>query len=189
MSALKSKKTLKFSTRESLGGSSPRRVRRTGFIPAVVYSDGKREQQFVAIEQSEFSKKFKKVSENELISLVSDNKEIFVLIKNYQYDPLASQVSHIDFYEVFADKKVRTSVPIVLTGSPKGIRDGGVLQVSLRQLSIECLPQDLPEEISIDISNLDRSHSVKVSDLTGTSVRILTKKEQTIASVLFQTKS
>ena len=88
-----------------------------------------------------------------------------VLVKDYQRDNLSGQILHVDFYEFERGKALRTRVPIRLTGNPVGVKEGGILESQLRELDLECLPKDLPEEIVLDISELGLDKALHVRDL------------------------
>lgn len=157
-----------------------RRLRKVGRIPAIVY--GHDEPIAVSISGREFHKEFHTISESTLIQLAIDGKERQVLVKDYQEDIIRGDILHIDFYEVETGKTLQTRVPIVLDGSPVGVREGGVLEHGIYELDIECLPKDLPAEIHIDISELTIGDSVHIGDITPPEgVSILNNEDQTVA--------
>ncbi|MFP4408715.1 MAG: 50S ribosomal protein L25, partial [Spirochaetaceae bacterium] len=99
-----------------------------------------------------------------------------------QEDIIKGDLLHIDFYEVEMGKALHTNVPIVLDGSPVGVREGGVLEHGIYELEISCVPKDLPAEIHIDISELQIGDSIHVADVTAPEgVTILNNGDQTIA--------
>ncbi|MFW6339166.1 MAG: 50S ribosomal protein L25 [Alkalispirochaetaceae bacterium] len=166
--------------RKEFKKGAARRLRRDGRIPGIVY--GHDEPIPISISGREFRKEFHTISESTLIRLAVDGKERQVLVKDYQEDIIRGDLLHIDFYEVEMGKALHTNVPIVLDGSPVGVREGGVLEHGIYELEISCVPKDLPAEIHIDISELQIGDSIHVADVTAPEgVTILNNGDQTIA--------
>ncbi len=166
--------------RKEFKKGAARRLRRDGRIPGIVY--GHDEPIPISISGREFRKEFHTISESTLIRLAVDGKERQVLVKEYQEDIIKGDLLHIDFYEVEMGKALHTNVPIVLDGSPVGVREGGVLEHGIYELEISCVPKDLPAEIHIDISELQIGDSIHVADVTAPEgVTILNNGDQTIA--------
>jgi len=176
------RKSLSVKERKEFGSAASRRSRRAGLIPAVVY--GHNESRHFLVNKREFNASFRHISESEIITLKLDEGEIQVLIKDYQFNILRDELHHLDFYEIEMGKVLRTHVPIVLQGTPIGVREGGILEAPLHELDIECLPKDLPEKITVDISNVQGSSALHVSDLTPPeNVKILTHSDQVVVAV------
>ncbi|KGE73852.1 50S ribosomal protein L25 [Spirochaeta lutea] len=175
-------KTLNAQLRDKNGTGEARRLRAAGLIPAVVY--GHEKPKSVTIDAQEFERAFKHISENEIIELTIGKKKHSVLIRDYQADILKNKMVHLDFYEIETGKTLRTHVPIKLNGTAKGVREGGILENTIHELEVECLPKDLPEVVEIDITTLDAGHAVHVGDVKlGNDIRILNAPEQVIASI------
>lgn len=160
-------------------------LRKTGFIPAILYGHGKKPAS-VAVGAGEFDKIFKVAGETTLLSLSLDGKKHNVFIHALDRDSLSGQIIHVDFFEVKMDEKIKTNVPFIFVGESPAVKaDGGVLVRAMQEVEIEALPQDLPKEISVDISVLktfeDKIH-IKDLALKG-SVKILANPEETIALV------
>ncbi|MFP4534099.1 MAG: 50S ribosomal protein L25/general stress protein Ctc [Spirochaetaceae bacterium] len=173
-------KQLTAELRKEFKKGAARRLRRDGRIPGIVY--GHDEPIPISISGREFRKEFHTISESTLIRLAVDGKERQVLVKEYQEDIIKGDLLHIDFYEVEMGKALHTNVPIVLDGSPVGVREGGVLEHGIYELEISCVPKDLPAEIHIDISELQIGDSIHVADVTAPEgVTILNNGDQTIA--------
>ena len=174
--------------RKETGKNACSRLRRSGFIPAVIYTHGKSE--VVQVPGGEFGKLFKgKISESVIIDLEvlggSAEKDQKVIVKSYQLNPVTDEVTHLDFYKVDLSEKLQTVVPVSTLGTSKGERMGGMLDVVERELEIEALPADLPEKIEIDITNLDLGHSIYVKDLpVSGSLRFLADPERIVVTVL-----
>ncbi|MFP4152703.1 MAG: 50S ribosomal protein L25 [Alkalispirochaeta sp.] len=175
-------KTLTGAARTETGKGAARALRRGGRIPAVVY--GHSEPVTISVEAREFRREFHTVSESQLINLKLDDDARTVLIKEYSEDITTGDITHIDFFEVEAGKKLHTRIAVELKGSPIGVREGGILEHTLYEIEIECLPKDIPEHITVDVSALDQGHSVHISDIpVPPGVTILNSPDQTVASV------
>ncbi|MEA1911120.1 MAG: 50S ribosomal protein L25 [Spirochaetota bacterium] len=158
------------------------RLRREGKIPAVIYGHNK--PVHISVSATEFDSKFHIISENTLISITVDGKDYEVLVKDSQENMLLGQITHIDFYEVERGKVLKTRIPVILTGTSVGVKEGGLLEQRLHEIDIECLPKDIPEKIEIDISELELGESIHVSDLVlSDKVNILNFMEQSVVSV------
>jgi large subunit ribosomal protein L25 len=106
------------------------------------------------------------------------------IIVEVQQDPVTEEPLHVDFYRISMDKPIHTSIPIVLIGSSPGVKEGGMLEHNLREISITCLPGDLPDGIEVDVSDLELGDSIHVSDLEPPSgVEFLTEEHDTVAHV------
>jgi large subunit ribosomal protein L25 len=175
-------KTLNAEPRTETGKGIARRLRREGRIPAVVY--GHEEPHALSVEAREFHREFHTVSESTLIKLKFPDGDREVLIKDYVEDIRTGAITHIDFYEVEKGRKVHTRIALELVGSPVGVREGGVLEHSLYEVEIECLPKDLPEHMTVDVSGLENGTSLHVSDIVvPEGVVILNDPDQTVAAV------
>ncbi len=175
-------KVLSVKERTEFGSSASRRLRGEGNIPVVVY--GHRDAQHFIVDGWEFRTKFRHISESEIITLKNGDSDLQVLIKDYQADIIKNRMIHIDFYEIEKGRTLRTHVPVYLLGTPIGVREGGILEAPLHELDIECLPKDLPEKIEVNISELQDSAALHVSDIESpTGVKILTNADQVIAAV------
>ncbi len=176
-------KVLNGMTRTENGKGNARALRRSGRIPAVVY--GHSEPVSVSIEAREFHKEFHTVSESQLINLKLEKDERTVLIKDYSEDITNGKILHIDFYEIEQGKKLHTRIAVELLGSPVGVREGGVLEHTLYEVEIECLPMDIPEHLTVDVSGLNQGDSIHISDIPlPQGVTILNNQDQTVASVI-----
>jgi large subunit ribosomal protein L25 len=181
-------RTLDVELRTGFGKNESNRLRVRGFVPAVLYAHGSTETLNVPVKA--FKSIFKgHISESVLLDLNITNKQedskLQAFVKDYDVDPVTSELMHIDFYKITADEKIRTVVKIEIEGTPKGVREGGVLEVFERELEIECLPKDLPERVVVDVSNLGINDSIHVADIKiGESVKFLGLLERTIASVV-----
>jgi large subunit ribosomal protein L25 len=173
-------------SRSETGKNANRRLRSSGKIPGVVYTAGKDALQ-VAVSPREISAILKSASgENTLFDLDLGGSRRKVILKEFQREPLRGQLLHADFYEVALDKALQVSVHIELTGTPVGVKlQGGIVDFVTRELEVECLPADIPEKITIDISHLELNKHLRVSDLKlGDKVTVLAEPEVVIVHVV-----
>ena len=169
-------------------GKSVKKLRRVGFIPAVIYGQGKAGLS-IKIPEKKFLETIKGHStENLIVTLkLSDqnNEGISALIRDVQMDPLKDTVIHVDFQEVSLKQKIRTKVRVESLGTPVGVaQEGGILECTLREVEIECLPMNIPEVLTVDVSNLKLGTSLCVRDIVSPEgVEILTAKDISVFSV------
>ena len=153
--------------RTSRGKNEARRLRVTGKIPAVVYG-GKDGGKAIAVDPKMLAKILRtEQGANTLIALnVPGAGDARVLVREYQLDPVTHELLHADFYRVAMDKLIRIPVTVVPLGEPKGVKQqGGVLDIVHRQIEIECLPADIPNNIEVDVRELMVGQSIRVKDL------------------------
>jgi len=177
--------TLKARLREGTGKGVARKLRASGEIPAVAYGHGM-EGRPLSVNAHELELLLSTINpENTIIELnVTGAKPSQALIREVQRHPSRPQILHVDFFQVRAGEKLHVEVPIRLHGVPVGVRDeGGVLQEVLRELTVECLPKDIPASIDIDIDQLGLGESIHVSDVTIENAEILNDAELVICSV------
>jgi large subunit ribosomal protein L25 len=157
---------LSASPRTTVGKGAARTLRSAGQIPAVIYGHA-REPQSLAIPAREFEKLLERVSaESTVIELALDGGVARTLIREIQRHPYKKQILHIDFQELVAGEKVTVNVPIVLVGTPEGVRlSGGILSQVMSELSIRVDPVNIPRRVEADVTNVAIGHSLHVSDL------------------------
>ena len=174
--------SLKARARTERGSGAAGRLRRSGRIPAVIY--GHVAPRSVSVGAREFRKLLHSAAEGTIVTLDVDDAPVDVLIKDYDEDIRTGSVGHIDFYEIERGKKLHTHVSIELVGSSVGVREGGVLEHTIYDVDIECLPKDIPERITVDVSALQRGQSLHIRDLEPPDgVVILNSADQTIVSI------
>ena len=170
--------------RTETGKNENNRLRAAGFIPVVMYCHGKAEN--LKVQKKDFAAVFaKQISESVIIDLdVAGGEKCHVIVKDYQREPVTDEVIHLDFYKITAGEKIKTSVPVEIVGTPVGVRLGGVFEVIDRMLHVECLPAELPEKISVDVSKLEVGQGVQVKDIKGpASLKINADPEHVVAHV------
>jgi len=172
--------------RELTGKNNNNRLRADGYIPAVLYSHGRSEA--VKVKEKDFSNLFKGgISESVIFSLDIAGKtpgEDMAFIKDFQRDPVTGAVIHLDFFKVTRGEKIKTNIPVVLTGTPVGIKMGGIFKHGERELFVQCMPRHLPEKIEVDISGLKPGDSIHVGQLkVSDDIEILSNPDNIIAAV------
>jgi len=158
---------LKASQREAVGNGPSRVLRRAGKVPAILYGP-KTEPVKLAVEHINLEPIFKGGAvAQKLIRLDVDGIDGSrnVMIKEFQRHPVSQNLLHLDFYEVSMDQKLGVMVPVTTTGKSKGVEMGGMLQIIRRELEVLCLPDQVPEHIVIDVTDLDIGDSFHVEDL------------------------
>ncbi len=138
-------------------------LRREEKIPGVIYG-GEKNIPIVA-KTSDFIKVFKKAGEHSLIHVHLENKKILALIKDFQLHPVTDNFVHFDIFEVTPEKVIRTKIPVVFNGTPKGVIAGGLLEEIQNHVAIEAKAKDLPQSFEVDIKNLQIGESIHIKDI------------------------
>jgi large subunit ribosomal protein L25 len=166
-------------------GKKVKKLRREGLLPANVYGKGL-DSTAIQVKLSDFQTVFKEVGETGLIDLEVDGQKRPVLVKNMHQTFPHHIPLHVDFYQVNLKEKVKTMVPVVLTGEPVAVTEKlGLLLQTLAEVEIEALPEELPENIEISVEKLAAvDEQLSVEDLKAPSgVTILTAGDQIIAKI------
>src|SRR5918993_4991651 len=161
--------TLQAEKRETRGKNEARRLRASGRIPAVVYGTEKNKATEIAVDPRVLLRILHSESGvNTLIGLEGAGLSAGgkVLVKEYQLDPIDHKLLHADFYAVAMDKTLTVTVPIVLKGEARGVKQqGGIVDFVHREIEIEVLPGDIPENIVVDVSELMLNQGIRLRDL------------------------
>ena len=162
-----------------------RRVRRDGKIPAVVYGAGK-DALPISVDPRQVSRILSsETGHNTIFDLALDGDKTKAMIVDWQYEPIKGKLLHIDVKRIAMDKKLAVMVPILLKGEPAGVKQqGGILEQMLREVEVECLPQDIPSHIDADVSELVFGKVLRVADLPHSDKwDYLTDENQPVAHV------
>lgn len=163
--------------REVVGKKARRDAAAKGMIPGIVYGGG-REPVPIHVD----SKKIIQILRSEkgansilLFSLKGTKSQRHVMVKDFQIDPMTNTLIHADFKRIMLDQTVRVKIPIVLEGTAVGVKtQGGVVDVIMREVEVECLPADIPDKIRVDLTPLHVGEGVKIADLKlAENVKIL----------------
>jgi large subunit ribosomal protein L25 len=185
--------TLEARSRGTFGKNAARRLRTEGMIPAVLYGGHKPGEQPVgqpiAVDPKALSRLLHSESGvNTLIGLQVDGAAdpARVLVREYQLDPISHKLLHADFYRVAMDKLLTVSVPVVLRGEAPGVKlQAGVVDFVNREIEIECLPADIPEQVVVDISELMLGQAIRVRDvMAGAAWKPLSEPELMLVHVV-----
>jgi large subunit ribosomal protein L25 len=168
--------------RQEIGSRASQSMRVSGFIPAILYAHGK-----PAIPLKLDSLSWSKALETELHLVmldVSGEKPQTATVREVQRDPMSQDIIHIDLLKIEMDEAVHFSVKVNFTGTPIGTKEGGVTQVLTSHIEVECLPTNVPDFISVDITHLDLGSSLHARDLTiPENVKLITEPDVTLVSV------
>jgi large subunit ribosomal protein L25 len=159
---------LKAEPRANVGRSAVRKLRARGLIPAVIYG-GNNKPQPLQVATREINAMMSHASgENVLVELeiAGEGSSRTALVQEVQHSPVGGEIRHVDFHAVSMDQMIQAEVPLEPTGTAVGVRTfGGLLEQSLRVLAIECLPGDLPDRITVNVSQLNIGDSIHVRDI------------------------
>ncbi|HDN2211919.1 TPA: 50S ribosomal protein L25/general stress protein Ctc, partial [Staphylococcus aureus] len=144
--------------------SDLKKLRNTGKVPAVVYGYGTKNTS-VKVDEVEFIKVIREVGRNGVIDLGVGSKSIKVMVSDYQFDPLKNQITHIDFLAINMTEERTVDVPVHLVGEAAGAKEGGVVEQPLFDLQVTATPENIPESIEVDITELEVNDSYSVSDI------------------------
>ncbi|MEK5266310.1 MULTISPECIES: 50S ribosomal protein L25/general stress protein Ctc [unclassified Heyndrickxia] len=170
--------------REVKHHSSSRRLRRNGCIPGVVYGY-QTENTPVYVNYAEFEKLLRENGRNAVLSLNVNGTQRNVMVHEVQTDPLKNKIIHVDFLAVNMSEDVDATVRVILSEECAGVKDGGVLQQALHELSITTKPDQIPDAITVDVSNLQVGENITVADIRGQyGFTINHEDTETICSVL-----
>jgi len=174
--------SLQVQVREEAGKQAAKRLRRGGLIPGVYYIHGKPSVTF-AVEAKHLRNTL--LHKSSILEVNFSNGDTAqCVVREVQWHPVHGSPLHIDLLGVELTEKIKVAVSIRFVGNSVGVKAGGVLQQMLRELDVECLPLDIPEAITVDVSTLEINQSVHVGDLKLERVEILDNPEQVIVAVL-----
>lgn len=171
--------------RTETGSGAVNRLRKQGALPGVVY--GLADPKNVQVDAAAFSAiQRHHSSENVMLKLeVEGDQAHNVLVRDVQHHPLSGVPMHVDFYELSMTKRVTVDIPVELIGTPIGVtRDGGLMEQMLREVEIDCLPGDIPEQIELDVSKLEVGDGLNVGDIPLDSEKYEVVTASDIAIVL-----
>lgn len=174
--------------REERGKNENRRLRSKGMIPAILYGVTN-ENISLSVKPLDVVQVLRsKKGANTLfhINMIGERTtRSAVLIKDYQLDPVKDVLIHCDFVRVKMDEKLETNIPIHTTGKAKGIEMGGMLEMVMREIPIECLPADIPEDIIIDVTAMNIGDAVRVRDISlGDKIKVLAEEDLLVLHVV-----
>jgi large subunit ribosomal protein L25 len=169
------------SPRENVGKRDAKELRYEGKVPAVLY--GGKEQIHFAIDAPSL-KDLVYTAEVNFAEINVDGKKIKAILQDIQFHPLTEKIVHIDFLQLFDDKQVTMDIPVKLTGTSPGVKEGGKLVQKLRKLRVKSFPKDMPQYVEVSLESLTVGKSVRVRDLSAKGYTITNVKEDTVVSVI-----
>ncbi|WP_026565465.1 50S ribosomal protein L25/general stress protein Ctc [Bacillus sp. UNC41MFS5] len=171
--------------RKELRHSALKQIRTNGNIPAIIYGS-KVDSKPVYVNSADLTKTIRQVGRNGVISLDVDGSKQDVVLTEYQEDSIKREIIHVDFLAVDKSSKINVDVRLVLAGDAAGVKDGGVLQQPLHQLSITSTPDNIPQQIEVDVTNLQVGETLTIADILnqGSTFQINHENDEVIASIL-----
>jgi large subunit ribosomal protein L25 len=169
------------SQRENVGKRDAKELRYAGKVPAVLY--GGKEQFHFAIDAPDL-RDLVYTPEVNFVELNIDGKKTNAILKDIQFHPLTEKIVHIDFLQLFDDKALTIEIPVKLTGTSPGVKEGGKLVQKLRKLKVNALPKNMPQFVEVSLEPLEVGKSVRVSDLQAKGYTITNVAEDTVVSVI-----
>ena len=173
--------TINGSKRESVGKSSSRLLRNAGQVPCVLYG-GEGPIHFSAPELA-FSKLVYTANAYTVVIAFGEKESYNAILQDIQFHPVSDKILHIDFYQLFDDKKISMDIPVKLNGNPIGVKLGGNLQRNKRKLRIKALPTNLPDNLEIDISELNIGDKVYITELFNENYEFLHPENTVVCQV------
>jgi large subunit ribosomal protein L25 len=168
---------VKSEKRQGLGSNAARRLRKQGFVPAVLYGESMESRPLVVSKKDIVQILRLESGENTIFKVAVDADMYDAMIKDLQIDPVTDELLHADLIRISMDKPVRVTIPVVHRGEPVGVKtEGGFVDFVTREVEVECLPRDIPESLSIDISELHINQSYKAEGMAiPAGVRLITE--------------
>jgi large subunit ribosomal protein L25 len=172
--------------RTEVGRSAVRKLKARGAVPAVIYGAKDKAEPLQILRRDINALLSHASGENILVELEVGGKNRLALVQEVQHAPVGGEVLHVDFHAVSVDEVIEAEVPIEPMGVAEGVKNfGGLLEQSVRALEVECLPKDLPDKITVDVSALNVGDSIHVRDIAlPEGVRTKIQPELTVFSVL-----
>lgn len=179
--------TLEVNRREQTGKEVAKKLRREGKVPAVVYG-GHREPVAIAVDRKAVSELVQKsehgIRSVFLLKMAGSDQQRHAMIKDLTIDPISRKMTHIDFVRVVMDEVVRVTVPVHVSGTAAGVKEGGLLDFQVRELHVECLPNAIPDSIEVDVAPLGSHDYFRIKDLElPEGVKVLDDPERVVVGV------
>ncbi|MGH9377732.1 MAG: 50S ribosomal protein L25 [Terriglobia bacterium] len=173
--------------RNDRGKNAARRLRVAGHVPAVVYG-GAAEAVAVSVNPRELAPILHSgAGHTSVLTMEIQGRDpVRVMLKDWQTEPVRGAILHVDFVRVTKDTRVKIKVPIHAAGEPKGVKlQGGIFEFALREVEVECLPDDIPESITVDVTELTLGQNIRVSHLpVAANVKVLSDPNRVVAHVV-----
>ncbi|MDA9991517.1 50S ribosomal protein L25 [Candidatus Marinimicrobia bacterium] len=173
---------LDIENRDSVGKKSTKEMRKEGKVPSTLYFKGE-EPESIAVEKLKLYQALK--SDQRIYEVELKGESQYVMVKAVQYHPVTDEILHLDFMRVRRSEKMTISVPLVLVGKPIGVTEGGILSQVLNQIEISCFPTNVPEQIEINIDDMELNSSISIADVSydDDEVEIISAEDINVASI------
>ena len=180
--------TVEGKVREGRGKGPARRTRQTGMVPAVLYG-GRKESVSLTVNAKQVAKILRSESGHNTIFAVrvAGGREEQAMLKDWQVDPLSGSLLHVDLLRIAMDVRMRVRVPVHTFGEPQGVKlQGGIFEMVTREVELECLPADIPEEFKVDVTEMMIGKQLRAGDLPidANKVKLLTDPQRVLAHVV-----
>jgi len=180
--------TVEGKVREERGKNAARRTRLTGMVPAVLYG-GRKESVALSVNAKQVAKILRsETGHNTIFTVrVADGAEEKAMMKDWQVDPLKGSLLHVDMLRIAMDVRMRVRVPVHTFGEPQGVKlQGGIFEMVTREVEVECLPADIPEEFKVDVSGLMIGNQLRAGsiELDPEKIKLVTDPLRVIAHVV-----
>lgn len=179
--------TIEAEPREDFGKNASRRMRHKGRIPAIVYGGGGQAIPVVVDPKKVEQILYSESGHNTLFTVeIRGRAPARVMLRDWQVEPVRGSLLHVDMVRVAVDTRLKLRVPVHLSGEPEGVKtQGGILDFVLREVEVECLPDDIPEHITVDVSGLTLGRNLRVGDLPlADRVKLVTDPTRVVAHVI-----
>ena len=174
--------TLKAEKRKVSTQGVLKQIRKNAKVPGIYYATDSAPMP-ITVEENELNK-FVYTKEAHIAMFEIDGQEpLRAIVKEVQFDPLSDKIIHFDLLGMTAGQTLQLEIPVALEGQPKGVREGGVLQQFMYKLDVECLPKNIPDQITLDVSDLGIGDSILVRDLSFEDFNILNADTVMVVSV------
>ncbi len=176
---------MKADKREQATRGELRQLRLQGKIPGVIYGKQIKENAAISVDGKELQALLRS-HPNAIIDVsVASGGKKSVMVADVQRDPLSRQVLHVDFHQINMNENVKANVRVATEGDSQGVREGGILQMILHELEIQCLPSSIPDAITVDVGSLLVGESLLVHDIKlPEGIEVLTDSEQVVVTIL-----
>ena len=174
---------LEISNRIDIGTKRAKKERRKGLVPGVLYYSGEKATN-ISVKKSNLLRAMN--SGQRIFEILQDGESQYTMLKHVQYHPVTDDIIHFDLMRVRRSKKINISVPIHFVGESKGVKEGGILTQSLTQVEISCYPTDVPEQIELNIDQLELNSGLSVGDIdTGSEdIEVISDVNLNIVSIM-----
>jgi len=175
--------------REGSGKKSAHKIRTAGEVPGILYGHKEEPVSLSVPEHDLWVILHHATSEHLILRLDVEgtkDKDVLTLVRDVQHHPVTGDVLHVDFQRISMQEKIKVGVPVDLVGIPRGVKEfGGILDHGMREIMVKCMPEEIPESLPVDVSNMEIGNSIRLSDIVGqyTQLEFIDDENVTLAHV------